>query len=397
MPKVMVAGVGMTRFGRWLDRTLGDLAHEAVSIALLDAGVESRQLQAAVVSNAAGHLTTGMAAARGQMILEDSGLLGLPVYNVENGCAGGSTAFNVAWMSVAAGRYDVVLALGVEKVYHPDKKAMIQAFSSGAHPEDTARLSQLQRQNEGHPRTIFMDYYAELGRQHMASHGTRKEHFARIAVKNHHNGARNPHAQFQHPGTLAEVLASPLLVEPLHVQMCAPFGDGAAAVILCSEEYARRLVVRRPVWVAATEHVSGGNRVLGEHQESVRAAQLAYHAAGLGPEEIDVAEVHDATTIAELLAYEQLGFCAHGEGGCLVEEGATAIGGRLPVNTSGGLSAKGHPIGATGLAMVAELTWQLRGEAGVRQVEQARVALSHNAGGLIHGDNATAFVTILQV
>jgi acetyl-CoA acetyltransferase len=235
-----------------------------------------------------------------------------------------------------------------------------------------------------------------FARSHMEKYGTTKEQFAKIAVKNHYNGSLNPHAQYQHACTLEEVLASPVVAEPLTRLMCSPIGDGAAAVILTSAENASRFT-SKPVLVRASVLASGQDPEPGKPGITTRAARKAYEMAGIGPKDVNVAEVHDASAPAELVIYEELGFCEPGEGGKLIDEGVTTLTGRLPVNTSGGLLAKGHPVGATGVAQICEVFWQLRGEAGKRQVPKAKVGLTENGGGMVRNEAAALSVHILSV
>jgi acetyl-CoA acetyltransferase len=248
----------------------------------------------------------------------------------------------------------------------------------------------------GKSRSMFMDFYAEFARDHMRRYGTTKEHYAKIAAKNHTNGSLNPHAQFQTPRTMEDVLASPMIADPLTRMMCSPIGDGAAALLLTSADKARQFT-SKPVYVKASVLGSGKDRQPGDPEVTERMARKAYEVAGLGPKDIHVAEVHDASAPAELIICEELGFCKQGEGGRLIDEGATALGGRIPVNPSGGLLAKGHPVGATGVAQIAEIFWQLRGEAGKRQVQGAKVGLTENGGGMVRGEAAALAVHILTV
>jgi acetyl-CoA acetyltransferase len=241
-----------------------------------------------------------------------------------------------------------------------------------------------------------MDIYAAGARAHMAKYGTTKEHFARVAVKNHHNGSLNPHAQYQERYSLEEILASPLVAEPLTRLMCAPIGDGAAAAILVSDSKAKQFTTK-PVWIRGTALVSGSDQPGVDGGTGKRAADTAMRMAGMTPEDVDLAEVHDASAPAELMVYEELGFCPEGEGGRLIDEGATEIGGRLPVNTSGGLISKGHPVGATGVSQAYEIWLQLRGEAGDRQVEGAKVGMTHNGGGMVRGEAAATTVHLFSV
>ena len=405
MREVKVVGVGMTRFGRFLGMGLKALGAEAVREALVDAGNDQRQIEAAFVGNAVAGLITGQESIRGQVILRSLGLGGLPVYNLENACASGSTAFHSAWMAVAGGMYDVVLALGVEKLYHEDKKKSFAALGSAVDMEaaeefqrrTSASLSADAEEGAGERRTVFMDQYASEARQHTARYGTRREDYALVSVKNHTNGSLNPKAQFQRARTQEEVLAAPMIADPLTRLMCSPIGDGAAAAVLCSAEFASRLEDARSVTVRASVLASGAPQASGTANVVERAARRAYEMAGIGPEEIDVAEVHDAAAPAEIFLYEDLGFCTPGDGGRMIREGVTALTGRLPVNTSGGLLAKGHPVGATGIAQVVEVVEQLRAEAGPRQVQGAKIALTQNAGGLLEEEAAACAVHIFTV
>ncbi|HUS81900.1 MAG TPA: thiolase family protein [Dehalococcoidia bacterium] len=407
MRKVAVVGAGMTRFGKYLDRGLKELGREAVEGALESAGVDKSTPQVAVVGNAAAGLVTGQEMVRAQVVLREMGMGGIPMVNTENACASSSTAFHLAWLYVASGMYDIALALGVEKLYHEDKKRSFAAIGAAVDVEimqkiiaaaqaDRKQAGEKKEGGAGESRSLFMDLYAALARDHMRRYGTTKDQYARIAVKNHFNGSLNPHAQYRERYTLEEVLGSPPVAEPLTRLMCSPIGDGAAALVLCSEEKARQLTTK-PLWVRASVLTTGQDHGPGEPSVGDRAAAAAYEMAGLGPEDVSLAEVHDATAPAELVLYEEMGFCPRGEGGRLIDSGHTELGGKLPVNTSGGLISKGHPIGATGAAQIHEVFLQLRGEAGERQVKDAKVGLTENGGGMIRGENAVTSVHILSI
>lgn len=399
MRNVFVGGVGMTSFGKFADHTVGQLATKAATDALADAGVGVDDVESVFYANAAAGLMTGQEMVRGQIALRETGLLGKPITNVENACASASTAANLAWLSVASGQADVALAVGAEKLSHPDKT---RAFAALGAAVDQERLDELKAVlYEGQPdqgqtgdRSFFMDVYADMAKKYMARSGATPEDFAAVAVKSHQHAALNPRAQYRNPVTADEVLASRYISGPLTLLMCSPIGDGAAAAVFCSEEIAARLQTP-PVRVRASALVSGRE---GDSSETAveRAAERAYQAAGLGPEDVDVAEVHDAAAPAELILYEELGLAAPGEGPKLLASGDTTLGGKLPVNTSGGLISKGHPVGATGLAQLVELTEQLRGTIGERQVEGARVAIAENGGGYLGPDPAAVCVTILS-
>lgn len=402
-----VAGAGMTRFGKMMDRGMKSIAAEAILAALADAGIAKENVEAAWMSNAAAGVLTGQECIRGQVILRGIGMGGLPVVNVENACAGASTAFNQACAMVTAGLYDVVIACGVEKMYLEDKAKVFGAFMGAVDVEQLQSIiERLQTaaaasgateaaKSAGKNRSMFMDIYAAAARAHMARYGTTAEHFAMISAKNSFHGSLNPRAQFREAMTVEEVLAAPTIAEPLTRPMCSPIGDGAAAVIVVSERKMRELGLAKPVRVVTSVLRSGWDHDAGEPGLSEVCAQEAYEEAGLGPEELSVVELHDASAPAELMTYESLGLCAKGEGGRLVAEGATRLGGRIPVSTSGGLLRKGHPIGATGIAQVVEIAEQLQGRAGARQVANARVGLCHNGGGNIGIDAAAQCVTIL--
>ncbi len=406
MRNVAIVGAGMTRFGKYQDRGLKELTNEAVTAALESAGMDKQGLQVAIVGNAAAGLITGQECIRAQVVLREMGIDKIPMVNTENACASSSTAFQLAWLYVASGMYDVALALGVEKMYSEDKSRTMAAFGAAVDVEQLREIMQrLKPPSEqkaggesgaGKSRSMFMDLYAAAARAHMERYGTTKEQFARIAVKNHNNGSLNPHAQYREVYSLEEILASPMIAEPLTRLMCSPIGDGAAAAILVNEEKARQYTTE-PVWVRGTALVTGSDTRAEDGGETARAAQRAFEMAGMTPRDVNVMEMHDASAPAELMLYEELDLCDEGEGGRLIDEGVTEIGGRLPVNTSGGLLAKGHPIGATGVAQIYEIFQQLRGEAGDRQVKGAKVGMTENGGGMVRGEAAATVVHILSV
>jgi len=404
----MIAGVGMTPFGKHIDKGLKALGAEATRAALADAGIEQDAIQAAYVGNAAAGLMTGQESIRGQVILRSIGLGKIPVINVENACASSSTALNQACAMVSAGFYDVVLALGVEKLYHEDKKKSFAAFTGSVDVEAMQSILESLRQSAkqggaksassgaGEKRSMFMDIYAAMARGHMEKYGTTAKQFAGVSAKNSFHGSMNSRAQFREALTVEEVLASPMIAEPLTRPMCSPIGDGAAAVVVVSERKARELGVAKPVRVVCSVLRSGWDHGLDDDGTVEVCSREAYEEAGVGPDDLDVAECHDASAPAEITEYESIGLCPKGDGGKLIDEGATKLGGRLPVNTSGGLLRKGHPIGATGIAQIVELTEQLQGRSEKRQVEGARIALAQNGGGTIGVDAAAMCVTILQ-
>ncbi|OGK81776.1 MAG: thiolase [Candidatus Rokubacteria bacterium GWC2_70_16] len=395
MRSVCVAGTAMTAFGKYPDRGVRSLAEEAVTGALADAGAGINEVGMVFFGNAASGLVTRQECIRGQVALRRIGLAGTPVVNVENACASGSTAVNLAWLAVASGQCDVALAVGAEKLTHPDKTVTFKAMESAVDQEELAEIkARIGAEKDGASRSMFMDVYAEMTKQYMARTGATARDFAQVAVKNHHAGALNPKAQYRDEVTVEEVLGSRPISPPLTLLMCSPIGDGAAAVVLASEEWARRHG-KDAVKLRASVLVSGagdGDVAPG----ATRAARKAFEIAGIGPEELHVVELHDATAPAELFLYEEIGLCAEGDGPRLLGSGATALGGRMPVNPSGGLLSKGHPVGATGCAQLVELTDQLRERCGHRQRPGARVALMENGGGFVGRDLAAAAVMILS-
>lgn len=396
MRNVVVAGVGMTPFGKFLEKSVRQQAEEAVRLAIEDAGADIADVEAVFFANAASGLITGQEMIRGQAALRRTGLMGhAGIVNVENACASGATAVHLAWLSVASGQNDVVLAVGTEKLTHEVKAHTFKAMEAGVDLEELEALkARVAQEGDGQPKSIFMDIYAEKTRKYMQASGATAADFAAIAVKSHHAATMNPLAQYRDEVTVDDVLESRLISDPITLLMCAPIGDGGAAVVICTEEYARRIGADA-VRVRASTLVSGS----GDSDEpiaAVRASRKAYEEAGIGPEEVDVVEVHDATAPAEMILYEKLGLCGENEGPAFLRSGAPAVGGRVPVNPSGGLLSKGHPVGATGCAQIYELTQHLRGRAGARQREGAKVALAENGGGTVGPDMAACAVTVLS-
>lgn len=388
--RVFVAGVGQTVFGRRPDSTLKTLSTEAVLQAVDDAGTDIDRIEAAYFANAIGGSITGQEMIAGQVALRSAGLAEVPVFNVENACASASSALHLAAAGVASGTYDVVLAVGAEKMSHPDKRRTFAAIGGAADVDEVFGPDGPSASD----RSYFMDLYASNALAYMAATECTVEDLAAVVVKNQAHGARNPRAQYGSATTIEAVLAARPVVEPFTVPMCSPVSDGAAALVLVSETVARQLD-REVVEILASVVVSGSRTSETGTNGSSRAAARAYARAGVGPQDLDMVEVHDATASAELLAYEDLGLCERGGAPALVRSGATALGGRVVVNPSGGLLAKGHPIGATGIAQVVEATDQILGRAGDRQVPGARTAMTHNAGGWVGHDNGAVAVTIV--
>jgi acetyl-CoA acetyltransferase len=380
MRKVDIVGVGMTRFGKHLDKSFMELGTAPILEALKDARMKPSEIGAGFCSYAlAGHLFGAVTA--GQSIFWQAGINRVPIVNVENACTSGSSALYLAWTGIGAGLYDTAVILGVEKMVVPGFGLI------GGGDTELDILEGL----------VTPASFAMRALRHMTQYGTTPAQLAQVAVKNRYHASLNPLAQFKDPITVDDVLNSPMIADPLTRLSCCPNADGAAAIVLSAAKYSKRYT-SRPVRLAASVLKTGSyeNPIdLVPWETDYRACRAAYEQAGIGPEDIDVAECHDAFTIAEILHYEAMGLCATGEGGRFVESGATRIGGRVPVNTSGGLLSKGHPVGATGVAQVVEGVRQLKGEAGDRQVPGAKVFVAQCMGGDKDGDGRTCTYNIL--
>jgi acetyl-CoA acetyltransferase len=387
MDRAYLTGVGMTRFTRHPDRDMKSLAHEAINDALVDAGVPISSIEAVFFGNALAGLTTGQECIRGETVIHAMGQGTLPVTNVENACASSGNALHLAWSAVAGGQYETVLAVGAEKMFFPgDRQRSFRALGGALDVDHPHALAE----GAGEDRSPFMDLYAARARKLMGERGVTVDGLARLAVKARHNGSLNPKAQRAESVTLAEVLESRLIVEPLTLLMCAPVGDGAAAAVVT-----RRPVRQDEVRIAASQLRSLPATVDGP-PAATAAASAAFEQSGLGPDAMDVVEVHDATTAGEMVSWAHIGLCPPGDEEKWAQTGHTELDGPLPVNPSGGLIARGHPIGASGLGQIYELVHQLRGTAERRQVERARVALAQVGGGSIGTLTAAAAVHILQ-
>jgi acetyl-CoA acetyltransferase len=406
---VFVIGVGMTRFAKQFDMSVKQLTALAVNEALADADTTARSVQAAYFANTVQGELEGQIMIRGQIALRPLGFEGIPIYNVENACASASTALNLAVTAIQAGACDVALAVGADKMASRDKAKSFAIFNGGwdvSDVENGKRILQALGAGMAPPadftemenRSFFMDVYAYVTRNHMRRYGTTQRQMAAVSAKNHQHSTANPLAQFTKALSVEEVMAAPGVVWPFTLPMCAPVSDGAAAAILCSEAGLGEFGRRRAVRVRASTMLTGVARTEDEPRRHICAigAERAYAQAGVAPTDISVAELHDATAFAEIIQLENLQFCEVGAGGTLAERGETRIGGRIPVNTSGGLESKGHPIGATGLGQIYELVQQLRGESGSRQVRGARLAIAENGGGQYGIEEATASITILE-
>ena len=456
MRDVFIVGAHTIKFSKYLSNTIKDLTAWTVDGVLKDASIQKEDLQSAWFSNSGWGMTNWQHCIRGQVALRPLGIESIPITNVENACASGSTAFHGAWKDVASGYCDISMAVGSEKIYAPNKYAVFAGFLSGLDTGDIMEIMARGKDFAPDPSEIpeeqlkaakqtkkkrkaksirsrvrdywnqftvfvtlgetlgydtmrklagagkgdhsaFMDVYAYAARAHMKKYGSTQRQLAAIASKNHYHSTLNPNAQYTFDLSVEDALGDRLVSYPLTRSMCAPIGDGAASAVLASGDVVKRLGVgSRAVKVMASVLVSGRAREWNEADIGERGATLAYECAGVGPQDIDVVELHDATTFGELHQSEVLGFFPKGEGGVAAERGVTRIGGKKPINPSGGLLSRGHPIGASGLAQIHEMTTQLRGEAGKRQVEGARIAMAENGGGALGNEEAALCVHILR-
>ncbi|RJP76191.1 MAG: thiolase family protein [Desulfobacteraceae bacterium] len=406
MRDVAIVGAGMIKFGKYPEKGIKDLVREAVTETLKDAGMDSSLLEAAYVGSAAPGIMTGQEQIKAQVTLSAMGIDTIPMYNIENACASSSSAFNLAYTAVGAGVYDCALVVGFEKLYDKDKMKSFMALGTAVDIENVMQFLEdfmaKQGKNEsimssdsGKSKSIFMDMYAYYTRTYMERYGLTQEHFAKIAVKSHKNGALNPHAMYQKEVTVEEVINSGDISYPLTKMMCSPVCDGAAAAIICSKEKAAQFTTT-PIWVQAS--VIGSGRVSHDLGDTLtkRLGPKAFESAGIGPEDIDIIEVHDATSPSEIITLIELGIIPGEDAPRCIDEGWLELNGKMPSNTSGGLASKGHPIGATGLGQIHEVVQQLRGNAGKRQVAGAKVGMTHNGGGILGVDAAAMALHIFK-
>lgn len=391
MSTAAIVGVGLTPFGRFRDRSLSELAAAVIADALADAQMAADDIDMAFVANSMAAVTTGQIAVVGQSVLRPLGYSGIPVYNIDNACAASSSALDLAIHAVESGRAEVVLVVGVEKLFGTDRSDSFRALNGAVNTEYLA-TAQIRPEAE----SVFVArIYPERLNRYRTRFGLSAQTLAAIAVKNRLHASANPRAQYREPLSVDDVLSARVVVEPLTVPMCAPISDGASAIVVASRHRAHSAEVR-PVWVRGIAVGMGGESGHGHESLVGRTARRALGEAGVSPDDINLAEVHDSTAFNELLAYEELGLCGPGEGAEFALSGRSTLGGAVPVNTSGGLESRGHPVAATGLAQIFELVGQLRQEAGDRQVPDVRVAVAENAGGYVVDDTAAAVVTVLS-
>jgi acetyl-CoA acyltransferase len=392
MREVAIIGVGAHATGQFTEKALKDIAYPAIWNAIEDAGTKSSDIEVAYVGNSLGGLLTGQEGVRGQVLLQHSGITGIPIVNVENACASAATALRGAWLEVASGAADVALAVGAEKMYVGDSARTISALSAVSEIDLSQMGMQFTASYAIHPKINL--------KARMKEYGWTIEDFAKPAVKNSANGSLNPLAQHRRALTIEQVVQSRVVVDPLTLYMCSSISDGAAAAIVCSLDKAKKFTGKKPIRIASCTLRSGVYRLPDDERLDTAAttAQAAYEEAGIGPHDLEAIELHDAMAPAELMLYERLGLCNPGDGPKLIDDGVTTLTGRVPVNPSGGLCSRGHPVGATGLLQIAELVSQMRGEAGARQIEKPpKVTMAQNQGGLLLGqDSAVYCCTILK-
>lgn len=411
MENLYIAGIHMTTFGKHLEESIKQLSRETVEGALKDAGVEKKDIQAGFYSNSSYGELFGQTMIRGPIVFRDLGFEGIPMLTCENACCSAATAFWLACNFIRAGEGDCALALGAEKMYVDDKDKMFHVFDSAWDIEEVDKTYEMltsgakdfvapEGSESDRPYSVFMKVYAAHAREYITKYGATQRQIASVAAKNHTHSQWNPYSQFRKPFTVEQILEAHPITYPFTTPMCSPFSDGAAACVVVSESGLKRLGIdrRRAIRIDASVMGSGFDRAGDDFSkdEVVVLAKRAYEAAGIGPEDISCCEAHDGACFGEIDEIEQLGFCKRGEGARREEMGEFALGGRLPVNTSGGLESKGHPLGATGISMLFECCQQLRGEAGGRQVPNTRFAMASNGGGTIGFDAAAQNITILS-
>jgi acetyl-CoA acyltransferase len=386
MKGAAIAGIGMTPFGKQTGRGVRSMALAAIEEAIADSGLAFERIERIYFGNAISGIISQQEMIRGQVALRHQALGKVPLFNIENACASGGSAFSLACEAVASGAVEVALVVGAEQMNHIDKSRPFNALRGSTDIEEIGEAEPGQISAN----SLLMEYYAAVAQCYLDDHGAELVDFARVAVKNRRHAEMNPLAHLRTPQSLEDVLASRMIVAPLSLPMCSPVTDGAAAIIVCSEKIAASLN-QSMVRVLASSMASGaGGKPVDD------AVAKAYSVAGMGAKDFDVIELHDAAAPAELMQYHEIGLCAVGEGFKLIRDGVTNLGGRTPVNTSGGLLSRGHPLGATGCAQIVELVHQLRGAAGPRQVEGARLALAVNGGGWLDGTYALAVATVLE-
>jgi acetyl-CoA acetyltransferase len=387
MREVAIIGVGMIRFGKYLDKSLKDLGRVVCWEAIKNAGINPRDIEAGYMANATGGALTTQTMVLGQVVFREVGVIGVPILNMENACASGSAAVFQAWRDIKAGYYDTAIVAGAEKLFTSDTQKTMAALAGAGDAELEMSIG-----------VNFPAHWALRATKRMELFGTTREHLAKVTIKNHKNGCYNPRSQYQKEYTMEQVLNARMIASPLGQLECSPIGDGAAAIILCEAQKAKKYTTK-PVIIAGAGIQTGTyveTRDITFNEIEQGAAMKAFKAASIGPQDINFAEIHDCFSIAEFMRVEGMGLCKHGEYDFLLDRGEVEITGRMPINPSGGLLAKGHPVGATGVAQICELFWQMHGEAGLRQISNPNIGLAHCSGGGIAGDGAVSIVSILK-
>ena len=387
MNKVIIGGVGNTQYGRFVQTTLKQLSLTAVENLFNASALTAAEVERVFFANAAAGIMTEQEMVRGQTLLRGHPLSRQPLINIENACASSGSALYLAFQAIRHGELDCVVVVGAEKLNHEYKDRAFRALWGATDVEQTGAYP-----NTGSSQSVLMEYYAALARQYLQSGQVTIEDFARVAVKNRNNAALNPIAQFRHLQTIEEVLSANVISDPLTLPMCAPLTDGSTAILLCSEHLAR---ARQVPLIEIKACTLSGSEAPGQ-SPVVPATQQAYAATGYDPWDMDLIELHDAAAPAEILQYAEIGLCAMDEAAQLIRSGATSISGKLPVNTSGGLLSRGHALGATGSAQVAEIYDQLCGTAGERQLKQPKRGMAVNGGGWMDGTYIVAVCTIIE-
>jgi len=382
----------MTKIGKFMERSFKDLTRESVDGAIEDAGISKAQIQSAYVGNVQAGAISNQLVIQGQVWLRAAGIGDIPIVTINNVCATGGTAFQLACQDVASGNHDCALAIGVEKMHSDDRKECLRWLNSAKDMDEV-----MTERGEGVRHGDAIAQFALKAEAYMKNYGLTKEQLAKVCVKNHFNASLNPYAQYRKAFTLQEIFESPVIAGPIRRSMCATIADGSAAVIVCTAEFAKRYT-SRPIFAAASVVRSAGINPLPDKPNlPERAARLAYERAGMGPSDIDVWEVGDPTSFNEIMSYEELGICARGEAPALIESEATTLQGRFPVNPAGGHEGRGHPAAATGLAQITELVWHIRGQAGERQIRKlVKTGLAQIYGGDLGPENAVCATTIIK-
>lgn len=394
MSKAYIAAAAMTRFGKYPQYSAAQLGRQAIAKLLDETGLAPKEIDAAYFGRSFSGTLDGQIAVPGQAALHGLSIDDIPVFNIDNACAAGPTALHLAVQAVRSQQAEITLVVGMDKLFAEDRKRSMRTLF-GAMDVDAMSWLGKTIDGDGAAGSIFMDtYYARIARAYLTDTSANVRDFAKVAVKNRVHASCNPFAQYRQSIDEDEVMASPMVADPLRTLMCSPLTDGAAAMIVCSQHACGRFH-STAVEVLATA-IRGGKPKRDAYEPALtRAARQAYAEASLGPGDLDLVEVHDASAVAELIATEELGLAAAGDGARLVRDGDSRIGGRRPVNPSGGLLSRGHPGAATGASQIVELVWQLQGRSGGRQIEGARIGLAHSSGGVIGDEPAATVVTIL--